>query len=1120
MKNYWYSSILFFFVVTFQTTAQNIPAVPLRFSYFTVNDGMPSNRVTVISEDKEGFMWFGTDRGVVKYDGYQFKVYKNNVNDTNSINGNNIPSLFKDSKGRLWIGVEGLSQYNYEKDNFTSIELSTSRNVGDVYGLFEDDDGGLWLGTNKKGVYKYFPDNGKIEEFKPQNNNVSYLDYATVNVFTQTDSLIWMGTEDYGLIIYDKNSNKTIHQQYEFNESFPGIGFKIRSILSEPNGNVWIGTYDNGLYKFDKDKGSFFKIEIDPDNDGTNRVRSLYCDTQKHLWIGTRGGLYIYNRTNESFIHYAHENHAFSDLSQNSIFDIYGDSQGGLWLGTFSGGVNYANLFQKAFMAYPIKSDNNHFINSQNVYAVVKDLDGNVWLGTENGGLSFLNRETGEFTYFLHDPEANSILSNSVKEIIVDHMNNLWIATYNGGLSFFDTHTKVFTNYDNKNSEPLLPSDDIYSLLIDRKKEFLWIGTRKGLVKMNLITHELIPVEHKGNYISNAITKIIEDRYGNIWIVAQNRIYKWDAVLQKIEKEDNLVINNERIFTIHIDKHENIWLGGNAGLYCYNNDLEKLTKIDESIPYELESIYGILESSNDLWISTNTGLYYLQEVINDPFNFQTERYDNKDGLLNTMFLYNSYHKSKDGEMFFGGINGLNSFYPDQIKTNPVKPKAVLSSMQLYNSEVSIDKIYDDHVILDKRLNVIQDVQLKYFENIIAIEFAGLLYSQTSLLKYKYRLKGFDNDWNYTDANRRFASYTNLPSGEYVFEVDVASRDEIWSGQPASLNIKIGEAFWRTMWFKALILLVVVLLIIALYFNRVNTINKLNRFLEDTVKMRTKEIRDANMVLEVNKAQIEAQARDLEVANEKLKELVSTKDKFFSIIAHDLKNPFVGILGYCELLKVRANDLSREEIRAFTETLDASARNLYSLLDNLLTWARSQTDKLKYVPKALNIKDVVIKNKQLLKESIIQKELEFRIEGDYSSEVYVDENMVNTVMQNLLSNAIKFTPRGGLVTVFSLIRDDVQELAIKDTGVGMTEIEKDMLFKIDKSFSKEGTSGESGTGLGLILCKEFVERNKGSLTFESKEDKGTVFWLTLPLNKKKEIKTVPTGKNEKSGISRI
>ncbi|UCH13193.1 MAG: hypothetical protein JSV22_08750 [Bacteroidales bacterium] len=1105
----------------------------------TIEDGLSNSKVNVIYQDYLGYMWFGTNDGLNKYDGYKIKVYKNIPDDSTSLYANMVKGLFEDSKKNLFIGSSVLQVYNREKDEFTRIKLTERfESTRMILGISEDREGNIWIATNNQGLFSYNPESGKVKNYMRDPSNPNSLSNNRVKALCMDNNgFIWVGTGN-GLNIYNRETDnfrrffsdpydkKTISQN------------NIEKIYQDKNNNIWIGTSDAGLNLFIREKNEFKRILIDKSYRLSYRVRGFLEDNDK-FWVGTRGGLYLMDRKHLTFKWYAHTEHPFSTMGHNSIYSIYKDMQGGLWIGTYAGGINYIDTQWKKFVLYSYKKDNEYFLNDPVVFSFVEDKKGNIYVGTEYGGINYLDKSTGKFTYFVNDPDnQNSLSNNNVKDLIIDSGGNLWIGTYGGGLNYFNTRKKTFSVYNNNPADSTsIQGNQVYSVLLDSKNN-LWIGVRGGIdlvtdLKAMKFSHYIHDPDDSKSFPVELVNSIMEDSKGRIWVAGIDGIYYYDPSGQDFvnpfqDFSGGISTSEVIINSIYIDRKDNFWLATQDGLAWINFAEKKIHNFTTNDGLPSNIIYGILEDDyGNLWFSTSAGLVKFINALTKPEEKEFSVYDTKYGLQSKQFKEGAYYKASNGEMYFGGIKGFNSFFSEKIVKNEFMPEILITDFQINNKSVKIGETIFRDQTLNKSITLTDKIKVSHKSRVLTFELTAIHYSSPVRNKFAYKLEGHDKNWVITDISRRYVTYSNLPPKTYVLKVKAANLDGVWNETPKVLEITVTPPFWKTLWFKISVLVFILILTLSFYYYRINRLKRQTEYLEKIVKKRTKEIEEknktlikqtdqlnkTNTLLEERQIYIEEQAEKLKSqkevlqeqksslknANTELVELNKTKDKFFSIIAHDLKNPFSSVLGFSELLNREFKELREADKLKYLHAINEACKNIYNLLENLLTWARSQTGRIVLKPTTFELKPLIEKNITLLKENLLKKNISIEYDkSDYNS-VFADYDMISTVIRNLLTNAIKFTPEHGKIVVKCSKNGEFVELSISDTGIGMSAKELDNLFKIDKSLSKTGTAGETGTGLGLVISREFIEKNGGSISVKSEEGKGSVFFLELPIN---------------------
>jgi len=532
-------------------------------------------------------------------------------------------------------------------------------------------------------------------------------------------------------------------------------------------------------------------------------------------------------------------------------------------------------------------------------------------------------------------------------------------------------------------------------------------------------------------------------------------------------------------------------------------------------------VWGILEDENGyFWISTNKGLSRFQ-----PETGEFRNYDSKDGLQSNEFNRNAYYKDKKGKMYFGGVNGLNAFFPHDMIDNPIPPKVVISGLYIYNKAVHINEEINGDIILDKPIYTEDKIILSHRNKVITLEFAALHYSSPEKNKYQYQLEGFDPTWINTDAKNRQVTYTNLPTGTYIFKVKASNSDGIWNEKGTRLELKILPPFYQTWWFRFVIALIFISIIVAFYYYRLSRINKRNKILEALVKERTSEIerknealsrqadnlQEINLLLSEKQEEIKAQAGDLENSNQELIKLNATKDRLFSIIGHDLKNPFQSILNSTSVLfedKETLNEIQKVSV----EILKNSSTEAFNLLTNLLEWAKAQTGNLQFNPEVFSINKCIQHVLDLLKLTALNKGIIITYQHEGDEYIYADRNMISTVLRNLINNAIKYSHLSGKIEIVVSIYENKHHVKIKDKGIGIDKEIMGHIHSNQQTSSQPGTMGETGTGLGLKICSDFIRIHNGTIDAEENGDMGSCFTIKIPYYKEKITKYLLDSKN--------
>jgi ligand-binding sensor domain-containing protein/nitrate/nitrite-specific signal transduction histidine kinase len=849
------------------------PDVPINFERITSEQELMQSTVYCIIQDTFGFMWFGTSNGLSKYDGYHFTLYRHDPEDDKSLSSNIVWEVFQDREGELWIGTSnGLNRFNRDQGTFSRYQndpadpLSLSNNS--VRAIYEDYEGDLWIGTDhglnrlnrqvdQFSRFLYAPlDREAPERFdREMEHFLRYLYDPSDTIPLQHDiietifedrfGVLWLGTRG-GLKRFDRARVRFIHYPHIPNDPTSLSHSYVRALYEDRMGNFWVGTVGGGLNLFNRDSGEFQHYRQDPNFPQTlsdNRVWIIFEDSDGTLWIGTERGLDRYDRKYERFDHFQSTPSDPQSLSSNIIYSIFEDRSGVLWIGTRAGGINKVDRYTKRFVHYQHDPTNPNSLPDNMVWSIHQDRSGVLWIGTEEG-LTAINRENGLVINYNHnalDPE--SLISNHVGFILEDQSGQLWIGTGNG-LDRFDRTNEIFYHYVHDPNNPKSLSNNAVTAIYEDRSGALWFGTYGGgFNRLTQDSNEFIRYSFTPDdptSMSNTIWAFLEDRSGDFWIgTLGGGLYQFDRDNEQYSRHhhdplDPSSLSDDRITTLLEDQAETLWVGTLGGMNRYDPVSRSFTQYRESEGLPNDIIHGILEDSHgNLWVSTNQGL--------SRFDPQTETFRNYgviDGLQNSQFNSNAFFKNTHGEMFFGGVNGFNSFYPEEILDDPYKPPIVLTAFTQGGEEV----------MLDKELESADEVTLHWPNNFFEFEFSALSYAKPEKNQFAYMLEGFDKEWVFS-RTRRYGRYMNLPGGAYTLRIIGSNHDGVWNDEGTSLKITIVPPFWATLWFRGLAVLIVIGGVLGAYQWRVKSLQARSRVLEGQVETRTFEIERRRQELE-------------------------------------------------------------------------------------------------------------------------------------------------------------------------------------------------------------------------------------------------------------------------------
>jgi ligand-binding sensor domain-containing protein/signal transduction histidine kinase/DNA-binding response OmpR family regulator len=1056
-----------FYTLLLIASCQKSMGQSIAFRNLTVENGLSQNAIMAITQDKKGFLWIGTRYGLNRYDGTGFKVYKSGQAATN-ISDNVINALLVDDEGVLWVGTSnGLDKYNAEKDEFEKIFANPSDSKGLINSyincIYQDKQKNIWVGTTK-GL--------NLITDKKKNGFQSFLSDAkrTTGTFIKTisessDGHLWVGTSN-GLIKMITTKGVYSYETFVHTASNPNSlsGDYITTIVEDSQQNLWVGTLSDGINRYNKTDNTFTRFYQNNSPSSPiihNNVRKLMLDKNGKIWIGTQDGLSIFDPIKKESISYQHDPEIKTSLTNNSIHSIYQDVNGTIWIGTYHGGINIAYSHVTPFTIYQ-NQRTPYSLSSNVISSIVEDNPNNLWVGTEGGGLDYLDKKTGNFSCYKNKPnDSASISSNLIKIVYEDKQNNLWIGTsYGGGLNLFDRNTKQFKHIsvDRSTNKEVISFDEVVALLDDSKGNF-WVGALSGLSVLKkkdgqFESHTSSTPLEKQLHNKN-VRVLFEDSQKNIWIgtsgglhLLKNNTQQLIRFLQNESNPNNL--QSDCINCIMEDSKGVIWVGTfYGGLSRYDADKQTFTTYSDKDGLPNNDVLGIEEDSDhNLWLSTDNGLSRF-----NPTDKTFKTYTISDGLAGNKFNNNSFFKSSNGELYFGGNNGLTCFLPTAIETNKFIAPIVFTSLKLFGNPVSIGA--DDH-LLSKEINATQEIVFNHQQNIFSIDFALLNYIKPEKNKYAYILEGFETKWNYT--NTTSATYNNLPAGSYTFLVKAANNDGIWNDTPAKLKIRILPPIWQTWWAYTLYIIAFSGIIFFIL-----------RFL---------------WMRELYKREHELQQFKL---------------NFFTNISHEIRTHLTLISGPVE--KLLESSTENNFIKKQLEHVKSNADRLLNLVSELMDFRKAETDNL---PLHVTKNNIVLFLEEIynsFQEMAAARNI--KTSFNYSKnqiDLYFDKRQMEKVVFNLLTNAFKFTHDGGNISLEVVEGKTDISFTINDDGKGIAPENLKRLFanffQVD-----DYASHNTGYGIGLALSKSIVELHKGTIQVESglasDDNKGhTIFTVTL------------------------
>ena len=1069
--------IIFIFLTVIFLSSSNRVFSNVAFYYYGVENGLPETQINIIAQDSSGFIWLASENALFRFDGNRFKNYLKREND--GLLKGKINDLYVDSKGVLRVGTEwGFLEFNSQLDEFTAPDGWERVHILE---MSEDFQHRIWIGTDE-GLACYYPGENKTVWFtgtdtiKTIENAV--LPFSAINHLTcRPDGKIWISGQNSGLFLFDPAIPGIVKSNTDFS-----VFFQKSTILKMKmvNNSLVVGTLISGLYIYDEERGKLVNKNFDTYG---NTIHSFNLYEDSVLLVATNNGLIRYNFNTDKYqiytnvpldpltltrtaivyvfadkdnniwvsngikgINYGLNNVPFNhfgvsvgtdviSITQKEVTSMLFDKTGNFWIGYEAGFVEMMKNNNSARKVIPIAKNPNQLTGS--ILTLFSDSKNRIWMGGWHTGLQKLNKQGSsfEFVQVVQDSLKEIIEGADIRGITEDANGKIWFSIHGSGVGCYDPVTAMFDLYKHNNANPAASVSNDYTYGLSADKNNIWVATAYGVTKINATDNTFQSYFHQDGNPNSLSNNSITSVYCSV---------------------DNLV-----------------WVGTNTGLNVYlpGGDYFKPVLTDSEIPYlSINSIISV--KPGELWISSNSGIIKLSySFSNDAVNnISYNIFNRSHGVLSSAFFNQSVVKRNDGWIYFGGNESIDFFDPENAAKweNPdVKPIITDILVDGVRAVVNTAKNNEQNPI----------ISLKFDDRVINIHFSTLQFNGKQSGNVRYKLENFNTDWVYPQ-NEQVATFTNLKQGKYSFMLEVKDNSGNWKNLDTPLSLVIKPPFWRTVPFFILVIIVTLSVIYVIHYFQTKRYLDRQKELETEIEKRTIELVKKN--------------EELEIANQ-------SKNKFFSIVSHDLRSPFSGLIGLIELINDPTNGLNEEKKIELLKLTEISAKNTFDFLETLLTWARSQMNQTACNPELNNLSMLIARNVELKKQTAANKGIKIVKHLPEKLDAFFDTEMINTVVRNILSNAIKFTKPGGKVEVSLTGWHGEAEIIIADTGIGMSGDELLHMFDLGKS-SRKGTMGERGTGLGLIICKEFVEKNNGRIWATANEPQGTVFHFTLPLSK--------------------
>jgi signal transduction histidine kinase/ligand-binding sensor domain-containing protein len=896
---------------------------PIEFERVSIMQGLSQSDVNCILRDRQGFMWFGTQDGLNRYDGYTFTVYRHTPSDSNSISDNYITALCEDGDGNLWIGTQnGLNEFDRSRTRFRPFLLPPDSGGGHgdnfISSICGESGGSLLVGTLGGALNRLGTAGGRWSPVPYDSSGRMRAgrggSVAVLAVAKDRAGRVWVGTRGEGLIELDRTGEILARYRHDFADGGSLSHDIVQSILEDRQGNFWIGT-NHGLNRLDRGSGRFRRYPFgkDPHSVYANYIFCVYEDESGALWAGTDEGLELYDRATDRFRHIESRPEDPEALSDGAVTSIF-DAGGVVWFGT-KRGLNKFCRFRKKFQNYKYRPGQKQSLSDNKVWSIYCDRRGVLWVGS-NGGLDAIERNSGRTVHYRHIPsDPSSLSNNSVMAILEDERGMIWLGTWGGGLNRFDRKSGTFKHFTRHTGDTLYSSDNTVVSLSEDRNDTLWLATYGGLAAFDLKKEEFLSPEPLppgcAEIFHDPVRVVRSDSRQRIWLGMSQGLVSLDlrnrvCSLYRHQPGDPATLSDDRVLSMEEAGDGRLLIGTEGGLNLFSASTGSSTRMGVADGLPNDVVCGILEDlRGNFWISTNKGLAMV-----NPRTRKVRTYDMADGLQSNEFNEWASYRSPSGEMFFGGVNGLTSFFPDSLIDNPYIPPIVLTSLKFGGDGSGPGRVPPDT----------NELCLSYRQNSFSFEFAALDFTKSEKNQYAYMVEGFDHDWIFS-GTRRYASYTNLDPGAYTLRLKGSNNDGVWNESGFSLRLSIAPPFWRTWWFRGSGILCLLSLAAAGVLSRLKVIRKRNDLLEKKIEERTKELEVINRALQTEVQERKRTESELRRLKEHLEVQVRERTAELSNTVSSLEQQAAAreiaernLLAYQEKLQLLASDLSATEER--------------------------------------------------------------------------------------------------------------------------------------------------------------------------------------------------------------
>ena len=1089
------------------------------YNFVNIKEGISKTGVFSIIQDKEGFIWLGTNgAGLHRYDGIDYTTYVHKIQDSTSISSSLVFSMQIDSKNRLWLGTEnGLNLYDRDQDRFIKIDvksrISNLKDAVAIRSLLADDFGNLFIGTYDHGLFCLDLETLKVTSVAYKKSLETDTVFNIHCLVKSKDGVVYAGTEG-GLKVFNSAEMSLDPVVLRTKSDFYSCNSKIQSLMVDSNNNLWVGTMSNGLIKISEQSENEF-YDIEEYFYSKNRIFSIIETPDKRIMYGTENdGLIHISSKGDLIEEYLTDKTDKNSILSNSIWSLFVDANSRIWMGYYNSGIGvYDQLYDK-FKGIESLPNNSNSLQLSSVTGIAEDVKGNLWFAMDGGGIDVYNPITKNIAHINNTETSlySGLKSLYIESLFVDSQQNVWAGSWNNGIFLLKKGTTEFVNYNHNNTNGALVSNCISSFAED-KEGTIWISTLYGggihryIPSTETFQRLEAPVFKKFDLDNKDIRKIIVDSDQSIWagtIDGLYRIKKEDNTFsivdfsKKMSREYDHHISSNHVLTLFEADDKSIWIGTRgAGLCRYDKLRDEFSWFNNSDGQNLNNVNSIVECvDGNMWFSGNSGLSKLNRINN---TFTT--YTRNDGLLSNDFNINAGYKASNGTLYFGNYLGVDYFSPNDILTNKSVPFSYLKGLKLFNKEVVPGT---NNSPLEKVISQTEAIVLTHEQSVFTIEYSAINYTRPEKNSYAYYLEGLEDSWNYV-GDIRSATYTNLDYGSYTFKLKAANNDGVWNETPLELSIKILPPWWKT---RLAILLYLILFLFGLYLLNVLTNKRLSE------------------------KQLLENERETREQKEKLNE---KKLQFFTNISHEFRTPLTLIKNPLESIIGDTDQNLPSSIKEKHRIIYKNTDRLNRLINELMDYRKLELNKVRLKVVKFDLVAFLKNLCDYFSEESIEKGIQFEFDCTLKELfVWVDPGMLDKIIFNLLSNAFKVTDDGGKITlklvgkskhIFPLLGEETQDsfsIIIEDTGPGLRTDQLEKIFERFYQVDNLNKSYYSGTGIGLELVRSFVELHKGKIEVESELGKGTCFKAFFPLGKShfseeefaKKVATVPELRKQK------